>query len=297
MKRFGPPALLPVRSPFRLDFTAQALRRIGSNVVDVVDAEGTYYRALPEGRRLVVLAVRSHGMDSIEVRCTSGDPLRYAVLVARLLGTQADLSAWYSRARRVAWLAPISKALRGLKPPRYPTLWEACAHAIVFQQISIHAAAAIMQRVVEAIGQPAVVQEVRCVAFPPPQRWLGGDEKALLGAGLSRNKLAHLRGVAQAFLDGTIAQMPLEGLTTAEAAARLAQIRGIGPWSAAVVLLRGLGRLDTFPMGDSGVARSLALLAGKAHVDQAELLERLGPVRGMLYYHLLLGRLHNLYPP
>ena len=74
------------------------------------------------------------------------------------------------------------------------------------------------------------------------------------------------------------------------------QLRGIGPWSAAVVLLRGFGRLDTFPLRDSGVARTAALLSGDPNVDLDAVLEALGPTRGMLYYHLLLGRLRNLTP-
>ena len=63
------------------------------------------------------------------------------------------------------------------------------------------------------------------------------------------------------------------------------------------MLLRGFGRLDVFPLRDSGVARSLALLAGDAAIDQDRAARTLGPVRGMLYYHLLLGRLRNLVPP
>ncbi|MBV9027255.1 MAG: hypothetical protein JO311_01445, partial [Candidatus Eremiobacteraeota bacterium] len=50
MKRFGLPVVLPVRAPFRLDLTAQALRRIASNVVDVVGEDGACYRALHHGR-------------------------------------------------------------------------------------------------------------------------------------------------------------------------------------------------------------------------------------------------------
>ncbi|MGZ3510494.1 MAG: hypothetical protein ACXVAC_19240, partial [Vulcanimicrobiaceae bacterium] len=73
-------------------------------------------------------------------------------------------------------------------------------------------------------------------------------------------------------------------------------VRGIGPWSAAVVLLRGFGRLDTFPMGDSGVARSIRLLTGDPNAQVDGVLEALGPTRGMLYFHLLLGRLRNLVP-
>ena len=294
MKRFGLPVVLPVRAPFRLDLTVRALRRIASNVVDVVGEDGAYYRALHDGRRIVVLAVRQVDAGAIELCCTGADASRYAPAVERMLGTSVDLSAWYARARRVPWLRPLAENLRGVKPPTYPTLWEACAHAIVFQQISIYAAGAIMRRAIERLAGAVRAPGVRCVPFPAPRRWLESADEDLFGAGLSRNKVAHLRATAQAFLDGRVDEAELARLPTAEAAARLAENRGIGPWSASVAMLRGLGRLDVFPLRDSGVARTLTLLAGNRNVDQAELLERLGPVRGMLYYHLLLGRLAAL---
>ena len=58
-----------------------------------------------------------------------------------------------------------------------------------------------------------------------------------------------------------------------------------------VILLRGLGRLDVFPMNDTSVARNLMLVGGPPLPDVETLLDTLGPERGMLYYHLLLGRL------
>jgi DNA-3-methyladenine glycosylase II len=210
-----------------------------------------------------------------------------------MLGAQADLTEWYERSSRIGWLARLANAFKGVKPPRYATLWEACAHAIVFQQISIHAAGSIMRRTIEALAKPVAAAGVRCIPFPPPERWLGASEKQLRTAGLSGNKVSHLRSVAAAFAEGAIDEVTLEKLPTPEAAERLRTIRGIGPWSAAVILLRGMGRLDTFPMRDSGVARSVVLLAGEA-VDLDFVLETLGPARGMLYYHLLLGRLHPL---
>jgi DNA-3-methyladenine glycosylase II len=268
---------------------------LAGNVVDVVGPDGTYYRALHDDAGTELVAVRAHGAESIDVRATGRDSERWLPIVTRMLGTEVDLRAWYARSREIDWLAPIARALRGLKPPRYATLWEACAHAILFQQISIHAAASIMHRAVEMLGDAITAGAVRCVAFPPPQRWLEASDVQLQGAGISRNKIAHLRSAAEAVASGLIGAQ-LEGVPTAEAAERLCAVRGIGAWSASVILLRGLGRLDTFPLRDSGVARTLALLAGRAHVDQAELLERLGPVKGMLYYHLLLGRLRNLAP-
>jgi DNA-3-methyladenine glycosylase II len=295
MKRFGKPAVLPVRQPFCLDLTVDALRRLAGNVVDVVGADGTYYRALGDATGTELLAIRGcNDGNGIEVRATGSRAERWYPIVTRVLGTGVDLSQWYARSRRIAWLRPIAVALRGLKPPRYPTLWEACAHAILFQQISIHAAAAIMRRAVEHLGDPITFGEIRCIAFPDAGRWLEAGDAQLRTAGLSRNKLAHIRSVAHAFAEGSIDEGLLERMSTPQASERLRATRGIGPWTASVVLLRGLGRLDVFPLRDSGVARSLALLSGEAHLDQDELLERLGPVRGMLYYHLLLGRMRNL---
>jgi DNA-3-methyladenine glycosylase II len=72
--------------------------------------------------------------------------------------------------------------------------------------------------------------------------------------------------------------------------ALLGRIKGIGPWTATVILLRGLGRLDVFPRNDTSVARNLAFVAGSIPLDIGRVLAALGPQRGMLYY-LLLARL------
>jgi DNA-3-methyladenine glycosylase II len=282
-----------VRDPFRLDLTSDALRRLASNVVDVVAADGVLYRALRDEQGAALLAIRPHDRHSIEVRATGRYADRWVPVVARMLGTQVDLREWYARSRGIAWLRPVAAALRGLKPPRYPTLWEACAHAILFQQISIFAAGAIMRRAVEALGEPITAGGVRAIVFPPPQRWLEADQRVLRSAGLSANKVAHVRAVAAAFVGCSVDETELDALPTPEAAERLCRLQGVGPWSAALVLLRGLGRLDTFPERDSGVARSLTLVAGR-QVDEPALLKKLGPARGMLYYHLLLARLRNL---
>ena len=296
MKPFGAARSVPVCTPFRLDLTVDALRRLASNVVDVFGDDGTYYRAVRDARGTAVLAIFQREPGAIEIRATGPRSARWVATATRMLGTGVDLAPWYARSRRVAWLRPFAQAFMGLKPPRYPTLWEACAHAILFQQISIHAAAAIMRRVVESIGEPLTVGKLRCIPFPEAERWLDAGDARLGSAGLSSNKLAAVRAVAAATLDGTLDEKELETLPTEEVARRLCAVRGLGAWSASVILLRGLGRLDAFPLRDSGVARSLAAMAGREDVDQAELLERLGPVRGMLYYHLLLSRMRPIRP-
>ncbi len=294
--RFTTRDIIPVTQPYRLDLTVDALRRLAANVVDVVGPDGAYYRALSHAGKTAALRVTQREDGPLELQTSARDTHAIVPTVQKMLGTEFDITDWERRASRIPWLARIASEVRGVHPPRYASLFEACAHAIVFQQISIHAAAAIMRRVVEAIGERVQIDGIDLIAFPTPHAVLRAKESTLRGAGLSTNKLMHLRSVADAIESGEVTEGEIEALPTPAASERLVRIRGIGPWSAAVVLLRGFGRLDTFPMRDSGVARTIKLLSGDPEIDVDAVLDRLGPMRGMLYYHLLLGRIRNLVP-
>ncbi len=294
--RFTTRDIIPVTPPYRLDLTVDALRRLAANVVDVVGSDGSYYRALTHGAATSALRVTQREDGSLELQTSARDSGAIVPTVKKILGTEWNAKQWERRVRDIPWLARIAREIRGLHPPRYASLFEACAHAIVFQQISIHAAAAIMRRLVEAIGEPVQIDGVHLIAFPPPRALLNAKDTTLRAAGLSANKVMHLRSVADAIDSREITEAEIDALPTPAASERLVGIRGIGPWSAAVVLLRGFGRLDTFPLRDSGVARTIKLLSGDPTIDVDAVLDRLGPVRGMLYYHLLLGRIRNLVP-
>jgi DNA-3-methyladenine glycosylase II len=120
------------------------------------------------------------------------------------------------------------------------------------------------------------------------------SDGALRAAGLSAGKIATLRRAGEALSTGALDERELEALPSPDAAARLREIKGIGPWTATVILLRGLGRLDVFPMNDTSVARNLSLVGGPSTLDGvADVLAALRPQQGMLYYHLLLARLES----
>jgi DNA-3-methyladenine glycosylase II len=207
-----------------------------------------------------------------------------------MLGTALDLSDFQWHAAAVPWLAPLARRMRGLKPPRYPELFEACANAIVFQQLSLYSASAIMRRMVLALGATVELDGVPLAVFPSVEVFLGADDALLRAAGLSAGKLATLRRAGEAIASGAISEAVLEARSSADAALLLRGIKGIGPWTAAVILLRGLGRLDVFPGNDSSVAANLALVAGE-RVAPGPIVESLGSQRGMLYFCLLLARL------
>lgn len=280
---------LAVRTPYRLDLTANALRRLSTNVVDRFDGS-TYRRVLGDAAKPALLSVRQSAPDRLDVEI-SGAAYDPEVLVTRMLGIGVDLSPFYRASKAIGWLEPLVRRARGVKPPRYPSVWEACVNAIVYQQVSIHAAGAILRRVIERYALAVTVDDTVLHAFPPPQAIVDADAVELRGLGLSINKVTSLRAVGRAILEGQIDEASLTELPTGELMTSLAAHRGIGPWTAAVIALRGFGRLDLFPMNDSGVARSVRELSGEAAVDVGELAARLGEQRGMLYYHLLLGRL------
>ncbi len=281
-----------VKPPYRLDLTVSALRRTSTNLVDVYTPDGHYVRAFGGRTQPVIVSVaQSRGNTlSVSVKGSPADGVRAVANIRRMLGTERNLSVFHRHARAIPWLAPLARRMRGLRPPRYPDLFEACANAILFQQVSLSAASAIMRRFLLALGTTVEHDGVPLVVFPRAERFLNAKDTALRAAGLSANKIATLRRAGEAIATGDLTEIMLEELSSEDAGLLLQGIKGIGPWTAAVILLRGLGRLDVFPGNDSGVRANLARFAGK-RVTAAHTVEKLGSQRGMLYFCLLLARL------
>jgi DNA-3-methyladenine glycosylase II len=154
----------------------------------------------------------------------------------------------------------LGAAMRKLPPfPAFPdatqqamaTHWDALARAIVFQQLATAAARTIHGRVCAL---------TRADRFPSPAELLAFDEPTLRSAGLSRNKIAALRDLAQHVLDESLDLERLHHLTDDEIESQLVAVRGIGQWSAHMFLLFRLGRLDVGAHGDLGVREGLRLL-------------------------------------
>lgn len=286
---------LSVVTPYRLDLTVSALRRLSMNVVDILTPEGQYVRAFGGGRGAMIVHVEQRRPDALTVTI-DGEATEHAPTLARvrcMLGTDRDLTDFDRPAARIPWLAPLVERMRGVKPPRYPALWDACANAIVFQQVSLRAASAIMHRLIVTLGQPVEVAglPVPLYEFPSSESVNAAPDDLLRGTGLSATKVATLRRVGDALATGALDATTLERCSSENAAAILRRIKGIGPWTAAVILLRGLGRLDVFPANDTSVASNIALVAGSGAFDAPSVLTALGEQRGMLYFYLLLARL------
>lgn len=287
---------IPVVMPYRLDLTVNVLRRLSTNAVDLLTPEGQYVRAFsgfPEHVIVRVTQIRHEGSLSVSIETDTSKDAGVLGLVRQMLGVDRNLKDFDRSAALIPWLAPVAQRMRGVKPPRYPTLWEACANAIIFQQVSLPAASAIMHRLVVALGQPVEADDMPrpLYVFPAAESVQSATDDILRSAGLSANKIATLRRVTEALSSGMLDAVMLEQCASPDAAEILLRIKGIGPWTAAVILLRGLGRLDVFPANDTSVASNISLVAGSAPFDVQSVLNTLGVQRGMLYFYLLLARL------
>jgi len=279
------------RPPFRLDYTAWALRRREQNEIDRWDGR-TYRRSLVLDGVPLELAVSQTGPASrprLELRLggqrrTGAVENAARAILERLLGLRVDLTGFYARAAGDPILCELAARYRGLKPPRFPSVFECLLNAVACQQLSLAAGLTVLSRLAGVAGRDAGSGH----AFPEPGDLLRVGRHDLRSIGFSERKVATITALAHAA--GKLDTERLSRLGDETVRERLTQQPGIGPWSADYVLLRALGRLHVFPRGDVGALNGLRrLLDATDPSEQPEgALARWAPDAGLVYFHLLL---------
>jgi DNA-3-methyladenine glycosylase II len=301
---------LPTRSPFHFEATVRVLQRRPSHPVEVFE-KGRYLRVFRTAHGLALASVQNRGsIDAPDVRLSidlgnpsAADRSTIEHCVRAALGLDVDPAPLSVAAERLPGLRPTALALRGLRPPRFVELFETFANVVPFQQLSLDAGAAILRRLVERFGERLVHDGATFFAFPSAHAVARARLPALLACGLSRAKAESLRRLARIVDSGEVKADAIASLGTNDALEALVALPGIGPWSAAVILLRGFGRLDVFPPRDSGARRGLIeLLRLPTPAALEHAVERFGDCRGYLYFcglgrRLLAERLIQPAPP
>ncbi|WP_437595442.1 AlkA N-terminal domain-containing protein [Sorangium sp. So ce590] len=289
---------LRTRAPFHLEATVRVLRR-PANLVEVWEGE-RYKRVVATGDDLALVEVENRGtIDSPDVRffVRGGDPSTATIAglertLRKVLGLDLDPEPLQHVVEAERRLRATALALRGMRPPRFADLFEAFANVIPFQQVSLDAGIAIVGRLVERFGRYLEQGGRRFRAFPTAQAIAEARLDALRRCGLSVVKAESLRHVARAIESGELSERGISSMTTSDALRTLDELPGIGPWSASLVLLRGLRRLDVFPPGDVGALRGLSgLMELRPGASLRRSLASFGDRRGYLYFFALGGGL------
>ena len=288
--------------PFRLDLTVWVLRRRPDNLLDRWDGT-TYRRALVLRGRVSNISVRQVGTIASPALLVTLSALHLdadmaneaATVLERMLGLRTDLSGFYDLAARDRELLVLAERFRGMKPPRFPTLFEGFINAVACQQLTLTFGIQLLNRLVHTFGPLHSSDADAPHAFPRPEDVAGLDPAAFRSLGFSRRKGETLIELAHAMLDGQLDLDVLEMLDDEAALRALCSLRGIGRWSAEYVLLRTVGRINVFPGDDVGAQKNLQrwlqLPEPPDYQGVRKLLVRWQAYGGLIYFHLLLDRL------
>jgi DNA-3-methyladenine glycosylase II len=263
-------AHIAVPGPFDLALTTERFRAFGIDRASLWH-EGGLHRVV-DGREVRIEAAPG-GVD-VEPLDAETEPVVRAVL-----GLVFELGPFYEWAARDPVLGPATQRLAGFRPSLAPDPFEMLVGAITAQQVSLFAALAIRNRMIERYGRRVGL----AWAFPSRAALAAAREKELVALGFSRRKAEYTIGLARSDLDlHELAALPDE-----EVKARLVALRGIGEWTADWFLARHLARPHAWPWGDLALRKAVADLYRGLDVREAR--ERFHPFENLSAHYLLLA--------
>ncbi|MBB3083117.1 AlkA N-terminal domain-containing protein [Geodermatophilus sabuli] len=282
---------LAARAPYAVD---EVLHFLGAHAVPGLEEwDGTTFSRvldLPHGPAVVRLSPAA-GAPGVTARLRLTELRDLGVAVARcrrLLDLDADPAAVDDVLGADPALSALVATAPGRRVPASPDAAELAVRAVLGQQVSVAGARTLTARLLTAAGTP-LPEPVGTLthAFP---RAAALAEADLTAVGLTGARRGTVHALAAAVADGAV---PLDaGADRDEATGALRAVPGIGPWTAALVALRGLADPDVWLPGDLALRRSLVQL-GSSDSDAAT---RWRPWRSYAVMHLWALAVPDLFP-
>lgn len=178
---------------------------------------------------------------------------------------------------------PVLKQLINRYPPpqwtdRSDYLFEDLIETIISQQLSGKAADSIFRRF-KALFQTKT--------FPVPEEVLRIEQGSLRQIGISRAKAAYIHNIAQAFVNKEIEVKTIRNMSDEEVMTVLTKVKGIGKWSAEMILIFTLNRPDVFSLGDLGLRKAIGNLYGITEEEKVlKLTQSWSPNRSLACWYL-----------
>jgi len=277
---------LPLPRDFRVEDVLAYHGRDPQSLCERVEGR-RLFKAIGEG----VLEIRFEGSKA---HCHLHDapedgPARIALhrCALRMLGLHQDPTAFERSLVRHPAFQALVMARPGLRVPLTANVWEALVWAILGQQVNLAFAYTLRRALVARLGQP---RPLGLRSHPGPEALAGVNLEDLLELRLSRAKAECLLRVAQAAVSGALNLEAFPDGPATRASAQLLAIKGIGPWTAQYVLMRGCGFGDCVPIGDAGLTLALQRHHGLDHrpdpLETLELLAPFAPHRSLAVFHL-----------
>ncbi len=289
--------VLKAKRPFRLDLTVLALRRRESNVIDQWD--GIYYRrAFFFNNKTILISVCQKNINSPTIiiethRHVLATEKKYIINTLKtMLCLRFDATNFYDIVLKNKHLHVIAKQLMGLKPPRFPSIFESLCNAVACQQLSLNVGIELLNRLAKHYGKSVTFNKKTYITFPTPMTISKCKPQDLQQLGFSFNKSTTLIYIANLLkTNESILYRKLSHQSDDQIISFLSNIKGIGRWSCEYVLLRGFGRLNIFPGDDVGAQNNLKnLMKISKKMDYESVANAVSswhPFSGYVYFHLL----------
>ena len=155
----------------------------------------------------------------------------------------------------------FTEIMRRTEPPSFEysgNLFDALVQSVVGQQLAVRAADAVFRRVRNLLGEISA------------DRLMAADPDSLRSCGLSARKTEYLRGIAAAVLSRAIDFDSLPRKSDAEIIRELTRLKGVGTWTAEMLLIFALGRPDVLSGGDLGIRRGIMMLTNRGSLSPEE---------------------------
>jgi AraC family transcriptional regulator of adaptative response / DNA-3-methyladenine glycosylase II len=258
---------LPVRAPFAYE---GVFGHLAASVVPGCEEvrDGAYRRTLrlPSGNGIVSLTPAPDHVRCLLVLDDFRDLTTAISRCRRLLDLDADPEAVIEVLRSDEALAPVVAKAPGQRIPRTVDEAELAVRAVLGQQVSIKAGRTHASRLVAAYGQSVHDADGALTHTFPSVEQLADIDPAHLAVPQSRRRT--LTALIAGLADGSVVLDT--GCDWDAARQQLLALPGIGPWTAEVIAMRGLGDPDAFPVIDLGLrlaAEQLGLPSGERALD------------------------------
>jgi len=219
----------------------------------------------------VAASVRQDGRTAHLNLTGKGDLDAAARQVARFLSLDVDARGWPSVGDRDPVIRAAQEALPGLRPCGFHSPYEAAAWAVLSQRLRITQAARLRADLIEHHGRDG--------AFPAP------EHLRKLDLDLPGRKAEYLRAVADAALDGQLDGAHLRTLSPTAAIDQVRTVRGLGPFAAELVVLRGANHPDALPRHEPRLNAEITFRYGPTATPD-EISEAWRPYRTWAAVHL-----------
>jgi len=244
--------------------------------------DGVLTVALEAGGAPALARVRQRPDGALALAVEGAHPEAAVEKLRFVLAADDDHEPFLRRFADDPLLAGACRRLRGFRPLRTATVTHALLKAVCGQLIQAKAARLLEARLLRSAGTP--LGELR---LPPTRGTFGGHSSAVL----AREGLVARKANALVRISREWDLERLHGVPTAAAVTRIERERGLGPWSAGMVCLYGLGRFEQGLVGDLGLVKLCAGLLGRRAEaeDTRALLEPYGEWAGLASVYLLAG--------